>query len=98
MVSASKGAIEGLTKALAAELSPKVRVNCIAPSLTNTPLAERLLNSEDKIEANAKRHPMKRVGEAEDIARMAAFLLSENASWVTGQIMHVDGGLSTLKV
>lgn len=98
MVSASKGAIEGLTRALAAELSPKVRVNCIAPSLTNTPLAERLLNSEDKIEANAKRHPMKRVGEAEDIARMAAFLLSENASWVTGQIMHVDGGLSTLKV
>lgn len=93
-VSASKGAIEGLTRALAAEFAPKVRVNCIAPSLTNTPLAAALLNTEQKVEANAQRHPMKRIGTPEDIAHMAAFLLSEKASWITGQILHVDGGMS----
>lgn len=93
-VAASKGAIEGLTRALAAEYAPKVRVNCIAPSLTNTPLAASLLNSEQKLEANAQRHPMKRIGTPEDIANMAAFLLSDKASWITGQIMHVDGGMS----
>lgn len=93
-VAASKGAIEGLTKALAAEYAPKVRVNCIAPSLTNTPLAASLLNTEQKLEANALRHPMKRIGTPEDIANMAAFLLSDKSSWITGQIMHVDGGMS----
>lgn len=93
-VAASKGAIEGLTRALAAELAPKIRVNCIAPSLTNTPLAAALLNTEQKVEANAQRHPMKRIGTPEDIANMAAFLLSEKASWITGQIMKVNGGMS----
>jgi NAD(P)-dependent dehydrogenase (short-subunit alcohol dehydrogenase family) len=97
-VAASKGAIEGLTKALAAELAPKIRVNCIAPSLTNTPLASSLLNTEQKVEANAQRHPLKRIGAPEDIANMAMFLLSEKASWITGQVMHVDGGMSSLKV
>lgn len=97
-VSATKGAIEGLTKALAAEYAPGIRVNCIAPSLTDTPLAALLLNSEQKKEANAQRHPLKRIGTPEDIAGMAAFLLSEKASWITGQIIHVDGGISTLKV
>jgi NAD(P)-dependent dehydrogenase (short-subunit alcohol dehydrogenase family) len=97
-VGASKGAIEGLTKALAAELAPKIRVNCIAPSLTNTPLAASLLNTEQKMDANAQRHPLKRIGTAEDIANMAAFLLSVKASWITGQILHVDGGMSTLKI
>ena len=96
-VSASKGAIEGLTKALAAEYAPKIRVNCIAPSLTNTPLAAYLLNSEQKIEASAQRHPLKRVGKTDDIVNIAEFLLSTKASWITGQIMHVDGGISTLK-
>ncbi len=96
-VSASKGAIEGLTKALAAELAPKVRVNCIAPSLTDTPLAASLLNSDQKKETNAQRHPLKRIGTKEDIANMVAFLLSEKASWITGQILHVDGGMSSLK-
>jgi NAD(P)-dependent dehydrogenase (short-subunit alcohol dehydrogenase family) len=97
-VSASKGAIEGLTKALAAEFAPKIRVNCIAPSLTNTPLAASLLNTVQKMEANALRHPLKRIGTVKDIANMAAFLLSENTSWITGQTLHVDGGMSSLKV
>lgn len=96
-VSASKGAVEGLTKALAAELAPTIRVNCIAPSLTDTPLAASLLNSEQKREANAQRHPLKRVGRVEDIANMAEFLISEKARWITGQILHVDGGFSSLK-
>ncbi|HUM50326.1 MAG TPA: SDR family oxidoreductase [Chitinophagales bacterium] len=96
-VAASKGAIEGLTKALVAEYAPKIRVNCIAPSLTDTPLAASLLNNEQKKEASAQRHPLKRVGTADDIANMAAFLLSEKASWITGQILHVDGGMSSLK-
>ncbi|MDZ7634601.1 MAG: SDR family oxidoreductase [Bacteroidales bacterium] len=96
-VSASKGAIEGLTKALAAEYAPKIRVNCIAPSLTDTPLAAFLLNSEEKKEANAQRHPLKRVGTTDDIVNMVEFLLSDKASWITGQIMHVDGGFSTLR-
>ncbi len=97
-VSASKGAIEGLTKALAAEYAPKIRVNCIAPSLTDTPLAASLLNSEQKKETNAQRHPLKRIGTTDDIVNMAEFLLSTKASWITGQIMHVDGGISTLKI
>ncbi len=97
-VSASKGAIEGLTKALSAEWAPSIRVNCIAPSLTDTPLAATLLNTEEKKAANALRHPLKKIGTANDIANMAAFLLSENAAWITGQIIHVDGGMSTVKV
>lgn len=97
-VAAAKGAIEGLTRSLAAEFAPKIRVNAIAPSLTNTPLAGKLLSSEDKKKASDERHPLKRTGEAEDIAQMATFLLSEQASWVSGQIFHVDGGLSALRV
>ncbi len=96
-VSASKGAIEGLTKALAAEYAPKIRVNCIAPSLTDTPLSASLLNSEQKREANSQRHPMKKIGTAKNIADMAEFLISEKAAWITGQILHVDGGMSSIK-
>ena len=96
-VAASKGAIEGLTKALAAEFAPKIRVNCIAPSLTNTPLAASLINNEQKLEANSLRHPLKRIGHTKDIAHMALFLLSDKSSWITAQIMHVDGGISSLK-
>jgi NAD(P)-dependent dehydrogenase (short-subunit alcohol dehydrogenase family) len=96
-VAASKGALEGLTRALAAEYAPNIRVNCIAPSLTDTPLVSSLLNTEQKKEANALRHPLKRIGTTEDIANMAAFLFSEKASWITGQILHVDGGMSSIK-
>ena len=97
VVAASKGAIEGLTKALAAELAPKIRVNCIAPSITNTNLASILLNTEEKIEANAQRHPLKRIGNPIDLANLACFLLSDQSSWITGQIIHADGGMSSIK-
>ena len=97
-VAISKGAIEGLTKSLAAEFSPKIRVNCVAPSLTNTPLADKFINTPDKLEASNNRHPLKRIGTPDDLANMVEFLLSNNASWITGQILHVDGGMSTLKV
>ena len=96
-VAASKGAIEGLTRALSAEFAPSIRVNCIAPSLTDTPLAAKLLSSDEKKEANAQRHPMKKIGTAEDIAEMSAFLLSEKSKWITGQIFHIDGGMSVIK-
>lgn len=97
-IAAAKGAVEGLTRALAAELAPQVRVNCIAPSLTNTPLAARLLNTEEKMAAAAARHPMKKAGDPAEIAALGAFLLSPSAAWITGQILHADGGMSTLKV
>jgi NAD(P)-dependent dehydrogenase (short-subunit alcohol dehydrogenase family) len=97
IVSASKGAIEGLTKALAAEFAPGIRVNCIAPSITQTPLAANILASQEKIDANAQRHPLKKVGSANDIANAATYLLSNKSSWVTGQIFHIDGGMSSIK-
>ena len=95
-VSASKGAIEGLTRAIASEWAPKARINCIAPSLTDTPLAGKLLSTPEKKEAMGHNNPMKRVGEANDIAEMTAFLLSDKSSWMTGQIIHIDGGQSVL--
>jgi NAD(P)-dependent dehydrogenase (short-subunit alcohol dehydrogenase family) len=98
VVAASKGAIEGLTKALAAELAPKIRVNCIAPSITNTQLASSLLNTDEKIAANAQRHPLKRIGTPKEIAGLACFILGEQSSWITGQIIHVDGGMSSIKL
>lgn len=97
-VAASKGAIEGFAKALAAEYAPKIRVNVIAPSLTDTPLADKFLNNETKQEKSAERHPLKRFGKPEDSAQMAGFLLSDKSSWITGQIFHVDGGMSTLLI
>jgi len=97
-VASSKGAIEGLTRSLAAEFAPKIRFNCIAPSLTDTPLAEFLLSSDEKREANAQRHPLKKIGSPLDIAAMAEFLLTDKSAWITGQVMHVDGGMSALKV
>ena len=95
-VSTTKGAIEILTRAIASEWAPKARINCIAPSLTDTPLASKLLSTSEKKEAIGANNPMKRVGEVGDIAEMAAFLLGDKSSWMTGQIVHIDGGQSVL--
>lgn len=96
-IAGAKGAIEGLSRALAAEFAPDIRVNCVAPSLTNTSLAEGLLNNDKKREAAVERHPLRRVGDAKDIASAAKYLLSDEASWITGQILHVDGGIGVVR-
>ena len=96
-IAASKGAIEGLTRSLAAELAPKIRVNCIAPSVTDTPLASRILSSEEKKELSGKRHALGRVGSAEEVAKLGSFLLSEDSGWMTGQVLGLDGGMSAVR-
>jgi NAD(P)-dependent dehydrogenase (short-subunit alcohol dehydrogenase family) len=96
-VASAKGAVEGLTRALAAELAPGIRVNAIAPTLTDTPLAARLLSSEERRLAAAERHPLKRIGDPGDVARTVLWLLDE-APMVTGQVIALDGGLSGLRL
>ncbi len=96
-VAASKGALEGITRSLAAELAPSVRVNCIAPSVTDTPLASRILSSEEKKKSSGERHALNRVGTADEVARLAAFLLSDESGWMTGQIIGLDGGMSAVR-
>jgi NAD(P)-dependent dehydrogenase (short-subunit alcohol dehydrogenase family) len=96
-VAMAKGAIEGLTRTLAAELSPRVRVNAIAPSLTKTPLASFMTSNDTTASVIAGLHPLQRLGEAEDIAEMGALLLSSRSAWITGQVIGIDGGRSTLR-
>jgi NAD(P)-dependent dehydrogenase (short-subunit alcohol dehydrogenase family) len=97
-VAMAKGAVEGLMRTLAAEWSPKIRVNAIAPSLTKTPLAAFMTANDATVQAIAGMHPLQRLGEAEEVAALAAFLLSSQAGWITGQVIGVDGGRSTLRV
>ena len=96
-VSSSKGAIEGLTRSLAAEFAPKIRVNSIAPSILDTPLAEKFLNSDTKLENSRNRHPLKEIGSPKDISEIVKFLLEDNSKWMTGQIIPFDGGMSSVK-
>lgn len=95
-IAAAKGAVEGFARSLAAELAPKIRVNVIAPSLTPTALSEKLINNETRLKTATERHPLKRIGDASEIASMATFLSSDKAAWITGQIIKIDGGLSAI--
>ena len=97
-IAASKAAVEGLALTLAAELAfQKIRVNVVAPSLTDTPLAKNLLSTPEKREASAKMHPLGKIGQPEDISQLISFLLSDQSGWMTGQIIGIDGGLGSLK-
>lgn len=97
-VASVKAALEGFARSLAAEWAPKIRVNVVAPSLTLTPMAEKLTNSPEKIEAGAQRHPLKRLGKPSDLANAITFLLGDDSAWMTGQVLAVDGGMGNLKV
>lgn len=97
-ISAAKGAIEGFARSLAAEYAPSLRVNVIAPSLTDTPLAEKLISNQSKRGMIEERHPLRRIGEAIDIAHLVEYLLSDKSSWMTGQTLGIDGGLSSLNL
>jgi NAD(P)-dependent dehydrogenase (short-subunit alcohol dehydrogenase family) len=97
-ISAAKSALEAYARSLSAELAPKVRVNLLAPSITDTPLASRILKNQKSVENIAAKHPMKRIGNAQDIAHAACFLLSDKSGWITGQTLHIDGGLSSIRL
>lgn len=94
----AKGAVDGLVRSLAAELAPKIRVNAISPSVTQTPLSQKILSNEEMAKAIMNKHPLKRLGTASDIAKLTAFLVSEESGWITGQVIGVDGGRSTIEV
>jgi len=97
-IAGAKGAVEGLARSLAAEWAPSIRVNVVAPSLTDTPLAERLLDSDSKREASAARHPLKQIGDAKNTASLVSWLLSDDSVFMSGQVLRPDGGISSLKV
>jgi NAD(P)-dependent dehydrogenase (short-subunit alcohol dehydrogenase family) len=96
-VSAAKAAVEGLTRTLANEWAPHIRVNCIAPALTQTPLAARFFENEETVKAMAAKYPLGRTGLPSDLASAATFLLSPESSWITGQVIGIDGGMSTVR-
>lgn len=96
-IAMAKAGLEGLTRSLAAELAPSIRVNCVAPSLVDTPLALKFVDTSEKMEQMKKRNPLRKVGEAADVANTIAFLLTQNAAWITGQVIAVDGGMNNLK-
>lgn len=96
-IASAKGAIEGLTRSLAAELAPGIRVNCLSLSLTDTPLAASLLSSPEKAQSAKDRHPLKRIGSAEEVAGAARFLLGPSAAFMTGQVLSLDGGLGSVR-
>ncbi|MGD9393296.1 MAG: SDR family oxidoreductase [Chromatiales bacterium] len=96
-VAAAKGAVEGLTRSLAAEYAPRIRFNAIAPSLTDTPLASGMLRTDRQREAAASRHPLERIGNPAELAALASFLLSEESGWISGQVLHADGGMSSIR-
>ena len=98
IVSSSKGAIEGLTLSLAAEFAPKIRVNCIAPSLTDSKMSQKMLSNETLKKAIENMHPIPKIGQGDDFGELSSFLLSEKNNWITGQIFHIDGGRSTLRI
>ena len=97
-ISMCKSSLEALARSLAAEWAPKVRVNCVAPSLVNTKLSERFFSNEKQQEQMNSRHPLNKTGNPEDISNAIEFLLSKKSSWVTGQILNIDGGISSLKI
>ena len=98
IVSTAKGAIEGLTLSLAAEFAPKIRVNCIAPSLTDAKMTQKLLSNETIKKAIENMHPLPKIGSGDDFSDIGSFLLSDKNSWITGQIFHIDGGRSSLRI
>jgi len=96
-VATAKGALEGLSRSLSAEMAPKIRFNVLAPSLVDTPLAEKFLNNDTKKSNAEARHPLQRIGSPEEIARMVAFLLGDQSSWMTAQTITIDGGIGSIK-
>ncbi|MDP1801762.1 MAG: SDR family oxidoreductase [Bacteroidota bacterium] len=96
-IAMAKGGVEGFAKALAAELAPSIRVNCVAPSLVNTPLGDKFINTPEKMEQMQQRNPLRQVGNPLDVANAITFLLSEESAWVSGQVFSIDGGMSTIK-
>jgi 3-oxoacyl-[acyl-carrier protein] reductase len=96
-IASAKGAVEGLTRSLAAEYAPGIRFNAIAPSLTDTSLASSLLRTDRQRKAAAARHPLERIGDPEELAALAAFLLSDESGWISGQVLHADGGMSSIR-
>ncbi len=96
-IAMAKGAVEGLTRSLAAEWAPAIRVNAVAPSLTDTPLAARLLSNEERTQSSRERHPLRQIGQPDDVAAAALFLLGDQSGWITGQVWGVDGGLSAVR-